>query len=271
MTHSVETDTGRPAAEPILLRRQDGAVLHLTLNRPRAGNALSSALIAALQSEFDRLMDDRSVHVVVLEAAGRLFCTGHDLKEVQGSNDPEFLRSLGRRCSAMMMRIAELPQPVIAKVAGVATAAGCQLAAACDVVMAARSAQFATPGVNIGLWCLTPMVALSRAIAPKHAMQMLLSGKLFDAEQAFRFGLVSEVVEDGQLDDATDRLAGEIAAKSSFTMALGKQAFYRQIELSTAQAYDFACELLPRNIAHPDAKEGIQAFIDKRPAKWKGR
>ena len=259
------------ADTPILLRRQQGAVLSLTLNRPRAGNALSSALIEALQNEFDRLMDDRSVHAVVIDAAGKLFCTGHDLKEVQDANDPQFLRALGQRCSVMMQAIAALPQPVIAKVRGIATAAGCQLAAACDLVVAGRSAQFATPGVNIGLWCLTPMVALSRTIAPKHAMQMLLSGKLFGAEEAFRFGLVSQIVEDGQLDEAVATLAGEIAAKSSFTMALGKQAFYGQLELTIAQAYDYACELLPANMAHPDAKEGIQAFIDKRPARWKGR
>lgn len=252
-------------------RSQTGAVLTLTLNRPTAGNALSGELIAALQDEFDRLMEDRSAHVVVLDAVGKLFCTGHDLKEFQSHNDPEFGRALGLRCSAMMQTIARMPQPVIAKVRGVATAAGCQLAAACDLVVAGRSAQFATPGVNIGLWCLTPMVALSRTIAPKHAMQMLLTGKLHSAEEAFRFGLVSQIAEDDGLDAAVENLAGEIASKSSFTLALGKQAFWKQLEMSTAQAYDYVCEQFPRNMAHPDAKEGISAFIEKRKPAWKGR
>ena len=228
MTASGKSDRG---SEPILLRRQQGAVLYLTLNRPRAGNALSSALIGALQDQFDALKDDKSVHVVVLAGTGKL-CTGHDLKEVQAANDPEFLRAFGRSAAAVMMQaIAALPQPVIAKVRGrghrrrLPIGRGLRSGGG----RGGRSAQFATPGVNIGLWCLTPMVALSRAIVPKHAMQMLLSGKLFDAEQAFRFGLISQIVDDEKLNSSVDELAGEIASKSSFTMALGKQGFYRQI------------------------------------------
>ncbi|MCL4744495.1 MAG: enoyl-CoA hydratase [Burkholderiaceae bacterium] len=260
------------ASDPILLRSQLGSVLTLTLNRPDAGNSLSNAMIAALASALDAAADDDSVHVVVLAAApGKVFCAGHDLKEFQANNSPSFSKAVTVKCSRMMQAIVALPKPVIAKVAGVATAAGAQLVAACDLAIAADTARFATPGVNIGLWCLTPMVAISRSIAPKHAMQMLLTGRLIDAQTALRFGLINEAVPPDQLDATVDALAAEIASKSSFTVALGKQAFYRQLGLDLASAYDYASEVAVRNMLAEDAAEGITAFTQKRPPVWKGR
>ncbi len=266
---SVAPATNRP--NPILLCSQHDAVLTLTLNRPDAGNSLSTAMIAALQSALDDAAADDSVHVVVIAAAGKVFCAGHDLKEFQANRSPTFSRAVATKCSRMMQMIVALPKPVIAKVAGVATAAGAQLVAACDLAIAADTARFATPGVNIGLWCLTPMVAISRTIAPKHAMQMLLTGRLIDAATAVRFGLINDAVPPERLDATVDALAAEIAGKSSFTVALGKQAFYRQLGLDLASAYDYASEVVVRNMLAEDATEGIAAFTQKRPPVWKGR
>jgi enoyl-CoA hydratase/carnithine racemase len=261
-----------PAANPILLRRLDGGVLTLTLNRPRAGNALSLDMIAALQDALDASADDDAVHAIVLEGIGdRVFCAGHDLREVRSRNSPAFSKAMATRCSRMMQSIVAHPRPVIAKVRGVATAAGLQLVATADLAFAARSARFATPGVNIGLWCLTPMVALSRAVAPKHAMQMLLSGELYDAEHAMRIGLVNEVVDDDALDARVAGFAAAIAAKSPFTVALGKQGFHRQLGMTLPDAYEYAGELVVRNMLAEDAAEGIGAFVDKRAPVWKGR
>ncbi len=258
--------------DPILLRSRQGSVLTLTLNRPDAGNSLSTSMIAALQSALDDAAADDAVHVVVVAAAaGKVFCAGHDLKEFLANNSPSFSKAVATSCSRMMQTIVAMPKPVIAKVAGVATAAGAQLVAACDLAIAADSARFATPGVNIGLWCLTPMVAISRAIAPKHAMQMLLTGRLIDAETAVRFGLINEAVPSDRLDATVDALAAEIAGKSPFTVALGKQAFYRQLGLDLASAYDYASEVVVRNMLAEDAAEGIAAFTQKRAPVWKGR
>jgi len=260
------------ADTPILLQSRQGAVLTLTLNRADAGNALSTAMIAALQSALDEAAADARVHVVVVAAAGgKVFCAGHDLKEFQANNSPQFSKTVATQCSRMMQTIVALPKPVIAKVAGVATAAGAQLVAACDLAIAADSARFATPGVNIGLWCLTPMVAISRTIAPKHALQMLLTGRLIDAGTAVRFGLINDAVPLDRLDATVDALAAEIASKSSFTVALGKQAFYRQLGLDLASAYDYASEVVVRNMLAEDAAEGIAAFTQKRAPVWKGR
>ncbi len=258
--------------EDILLRSQKGRVLTLTLNRPSAGNSLSVAMIAALQDALDDAAEDDQVHVVVLAAApGKVFCAGHDLKEFLSNNNPAFNKKVTGKCSRMMQSIVNLPKPVIAKVKGVATAAGSQLVAACDLAVAADTARFATPGVNIGLWCLTPMVAISRAVAPKHAMQMLLTGRLIDAQTAVRFGLINEAVPEGELDAAVDALAAEVASKSPFTLAIGKQAFYRQLGLDLATAYEYTSEVAVRNMLAEDAAEGISAFIEKRPPVWKGR
>ena len=260
------------ATDSILLRATRGPVLTLTLNRPDAGNSLSTAMIAALQAALDDAIADDRVHVVVIDAAGgKIFCAGHDLKEFQSNPDPSFPKKVGAQCSRMMQTIVACPKPVIAKVRGIATAAGAQLVAACDLAVAADTARFATPGVNIGLWCLTPMVAISRTIAPKHALQMLLTGKLHDAQTALRFGLINDAVPAESLDAAVAELADGIASKSPFTVGLGKQAFYRQLGMDLASAYDYTSEVVVRNMLAEDAKEGIAAFTEKRAPVWKGR
>ncbi len=272
MSTTVPSAGAHDAGEAILVRTRDQAVLTLRLNRPKAGNSLSLPMIAALQSALDEAAADDGIHVVVLEGTGgRVFCAGHDLGEVLESNSPAFSKEMASRCSRMMQTIVNNPKPVIAKVRGVATAAGAQLVASCDLAFSAASARFATPGVNIGLWCLTPMVALSRAVARKHAMQMLLTGRLFDAQHAFRIGLVNEVVPDEDLDRTVAEVAHEIAGKSPFTVALGKQSFYRQLDLGLGDAYEYASELVVRNMLAEDAVEGISAFIEKRKPVWKGR
>lgn len=270
-----ETSTTKDAGSAtlsILETSIEDHVLTLNLNRPDAGNALSLEMIAALQAALDESADDESVRVIVIEGAGdRVFCAGHDLREVMEKNSPAFSKELAVRCSRMMQAIVEHPRPVIAKVRGVATAAGLQLVASADLAYAARGARFATPGVNIGLWCLTPMVALGRAVSRKHAMQMLLSGRLFDAEHAFRIGLVNEIVDDDALDEVVAAAAAEIAGKSPFTVALGKQGFHRQLGMDLGDAYEYAGELVVRNMLAEDAAEGIGAFIEKRKPVWRGR
>lgn len=256
----------------LLLRSRRAAVLTLTLNRPKSGNSLSRDMIAALQRALDEAAAEDDVHVIVIAGAGsRIFCAGHDLNEFRHNQAGQFAKTVATECSRMMQTIASIGKPVIAKVAGVATAAGAQLVAACDLAIAADTARFATPGVNIGLWCLTPMVALSRVIAHKHAMQMLLTGKLIDATTAVRFGLINEAVPIEHLDSTVDALADEIAEKSPFTVALGKHAFYRQLGLDLAAAYDYTSEVVVRNMLAEDAAEGISAFVEKRKPVWKGR
>ena len=271
MNQTSAADAG-PGADPVLKRSFEGHVLTLTLNRPDAGNSLSLEMIAALQAALDESADDERVRVIVIEGMGdRVFCAGHDLREVLSKNSPAFSKEMASRCSRMMQSIVAHPRPVIAKVRGVATAAGLQIVASADLAYAARSARFATPGVNIGLWCLTPMVALGRAVSRKHAMQMLLSGRLFDAEHAFRIGLVNEIADDERLDEAVAAAAAEIADKSPFTVALGKQGFYRQLDMSLPDAYEYAGELVVRNMLAEDAAEGIGAFVEKRKPVWRGR
>ncbi len=250
----------------------DGGVAHLTINRPTSGNSLSLSTIRAITHQLAELEHHTDVAVIVLSGAGnRIFCSGHDLKEILEHDDPQFYKDLSVECSAMMQAIQQAPQIVIAAVDGVATAAGCQLVATADLAIATTRSRFATPGVNIGLWCLTPMVAISRTIAPKHAMQMLATGQLFDADFALRIGLINEAVEPEQLAARVQELASTIASKSTFTLALGKRAFYRQLPMSTAEAYDYTGEVIVRNSLHPDAKEGIQAFLEKRAPQWQGR
>lgn len=257
-----------PANEPVLLRRDDGPVAILTLNRPRAMNALSGELIDALQAEFDRLADDRAIRCVVIEATGRAFSTGHDLREVAASYDYATNHDLLTRCSAMMMSIRRLPQPVIAKVHALATAAGCQLVATADLAVAGASARFATPGVHIGLFCSTPMVALTRNVGRKAAMDMLLTGDLVSAERAREIGLVNRVVPDAELAAETRALAARIAGHSPRTLAIGKEAFHRQAEMDLPAAYAYAAQVMVRNMMIPDAEEGIDAFLEKRPPVW---
>lgn len=258
--------------EPILLRDDDDGVTRLTLNRPQARNSLSAAMLKALLGAFEDLRSDPAVRVVVLAGAGPAFCAGHDLKELRAAGyDGGYTETLFADCAALMQAIVHLPKPVIAQVHGVATAAGCQLVASCDLAVAAEDARFATPGVNIGLFCSTPMVALSRNVAPKHAMQMLLTGDLIDAATALRIGLINETVPPTQLADRTFALARQLAGKSSLTLAIGKEAFYRQAELPLADAYAYTREVMVKNLEAQDAQEGIGAFLDKRPPVWCGK
>jgi enoyl-CoA hydratase/carnithine racemase len=253
---------------PVLLQALDAGVLRLTLNRPAARNALSMALMAAVIEALGRAANDRDCRVVVIAGAGPAFCAGHDLRELRTDNRKEVFERTFALCSELMLKIVRLPKPVIAEVHGTATAAGCQLVATCDLAVAADAARFATPGVNIGLFCSTPMVALSRAVGRKAAMEMLLTGELIDAAKAQALGLVNRVVPRAELREATDALARQIAAKSAFIVAIGKEAFYRQAELDLAEAYRYAAEVMTRNMLAQDAAEGIDAFLEKRPPVW---
>ena len=267
---TTHAQTPAPAIHaPYVLRTTEGCVARLTLNRPLARNALSQPMIAALQAELDAIACDTAVHVVVMAGAGPAFCAGHDLKEMRAAGYGEdYARTLFAACAQLMQCIVALPQPVIARVHGVATAAGAQLVASCDLAMAADNARFATPGVNIGLFCSTPMVALSRNLSHKHALQMLLTGDLMDAATALRFGLINAAVPEADLDAAVAALAEQLASKSRHTLALGKAAYYRQAGLPLAQAYHYAQEVMVANLQTRDAQEGIDAFINKRTPHW---
>jgi len=254
----------------ILLRHDSDHIATLTLNRPAARNALSMGLMEALDAALVAIAEDSSVRVVILAANGPTFCAGHDLREIRATPTRAAYEAVFALCSRLMQRIVRLPKPVIARVHGVATAAGCQLVASADLAVAADTARFATPGVNIGLFCSTPMVALTRAVGRKAAMEMLLTGDLVPADRARELGLVNRVVSETELHDATWALAAGIAAKSPLTVAIGKEAFYRQAELDLAGAYDYASEVMTRNMLANDAAEGIDAFLGKRPPHWSG-
>jgi len=257
-----------PIEHPVLLRHDEGGVAWLTLNRPAARNALSAALMAALDHALASIAADPGVRVVVIGATGPAFCAGHDLRELRANPGRAFMEALFAQCSALMTRIVRLPKPVIARVHGIATAAGCQLVASCDLAVAASDARFATPGVNIGLFCSTPMVALSRNVGRKQAMEMLLTGDLIDAARAREIGLVNRVVPAAELDAATSALAAQIAGKSALTLAIGKEAFYRQADMDLDAAYRYAAEAMTRNMMARDAAEGIDAFLEKRAPAW---
>jgi enoyl-CoA hydratase/carnithine racemase len=256
--------------EKPLLRRDADGVAWLTLNRPSARNALSLGLMEALVAELDAIASDAAVKVVVIGGAGPAFCAGHDLRELRSQPQRPFYEATFRLCSKLMTRIVRLPKPVIARVHGVATAAGCQLVATCDLAVAADTARFATPGVNIGLFCSTPMVALSRAVGRKAAMEMLLTGDLIPAPRAQELGLVNRVVPEAELDSTAAALAAQIVAKSPLTLAIGKEAFYRQAEMGLDDAYAYASEVMTRNMLARDAAEGIDAFLGKREPQWTG-
>jgi len=260
--------TATDAATLLLREMQPGGVAVLTLNRPEAYNALSSGLMRALLAALDELAADTTVRVVVLEGAGRGFSAGHDLREVRGLQSDDERRALLALCCKLMLAVVRHPKPVIAKVHGAASAAGCQLVASCDLAIAASDARFATPGVNIGLFCSTPMVAVSRNVAPKHAMEMLLTGDMVDAETAARIGLINRHVPAAELDAAVLDTAAKIAAKSSHVLKLGKEAFYRQLEMTLDEAYAYASEVMLRNLQARDAQEGIGAFVEKRAPAW---
>ncbi|MGF1639747.1 MAG: enoyl-CoA hydratase [Rhodospirillales bacterium] len=257
---------------PVLLRNDADGIATLTLNRPDKFNALSVALLTALQRELDAIADDRSVRVVVLAGNGRAFCAGHDLKEMRDNPGRQAIEALFAQCSRVMLALTRLPQPVIARVHAVATAAGCQLVATCDLAVAAEEARFAVSGVNLGLFCSTPMVALTRNLPRKQAMEMLLTGDFIDAPTALHYGLVNRVVPGDRLDAAVADLAARIGAKSPAAISFGKQLFYKQLEEGMEAAYQFAGETMTCNMMTDDAQQGIDAFIAKRPPPaWTGR
>jgi enoyl-CoA hydratase/carnithine racemase len=262
----------REAAEqPILLRAQADGVATLTLNRPKQYNALSEALLDVLLAALDEIARDESLRVVVLAGAGPAFCAGHDLKEMRSRPDQDYYRALFAKCGSMMQALTRLPQPVIARVHGIATAAGCQLVAACDLAVASTAARFATSGINVGLFCSTPAVALTRNVNRKQSFEMLMTGEFVSAAEAVARGLVNQAVEPGSLDDAVRTLAGKIIAKSPVAVRTGKTMFYKQIELGLAAAYDYAGEVMACNMMAEDVAEGIDAFAAKRPPHWSGR
>ena len=265
-----------PVATPVLLREDRDQVAILTLNRPQARNSLSEGLIAALTEQLAAIATDTSVRVVVIAANGPAFSAGHDMKEMtarraDADRGRAYFKMLMEACATMMQAIVRLPKPVIACVQGTASAAGCQLVASCDLAVASSAAQFATPGVNIGLFCSTPMVALSRNVARKHAMEMLLTGDMASADEAMRMGLVNRVVAPGTERDEALKLARQIASKSALTLKVGKEAFYRQLEMGLSDAYRYTAEVMVENMLARDAEEGIGAFIEKRPPRWEDR
>ena len=264
------------ADTPVLLRERDGDVAILVLNRPEARNSLSEALLIALSDSLSELATDKTVRAVVLAANGPAFCAGHDLKELtsrrsDGDGGRAYFHKVMTLCSAVMQQIVNLPLPMIAAVQGVATAAGCQLVAMCDLAIASTDATFATPGVDIGLFCSTPMVALSRNVARKHAMEMLLTGDAVSAENAYRIGLINRVVKPGKEREEALTFAHKIAGKSSHIVKIGKEGFYRQAEMSLSDAYRYVSEVMVENLMARDAEEGLNAFIDKREPKWEDR
>lgn len=259
---------------PILLRETVGPIAVLTLNRPTARNSLSAAMIASLHAGLNEIRDDKTVRGVVIAASGPAFSAGHDMKELTARRaDPDrgraFFAEMMTACSAMMQAIVHLPKPVVASVQGIATAAGCQLVASCDLAIASEAAHFATPGVDIGLFCSTPMVALSRNVPRKQAMEMLLTGEPIPAARAREIGLVNRVVAAGNERHAAIALAEQVALKSAYTVKLGKEAFYRQAEMNLADAYRYAAEVMTENMMARDAEEGIDAFIEKRTPTWR--
>lgn len=248
-------------------------ICRLTLNTPKNRNALSLEMMGQLTSALSECESDDSVRVIILQSTGSVFCAGHDLKELtaarsQKDSGQQFYKKVMNQCSSLMQQIVNHPKPIIAKISGVATAAGCQLVASCDLAIAGSSAKFATPGVLIGLFCSTPMVALSRNVSRKHAMEMLLTGDMIDAEQAEKIGLVNKVSSDDELDLTTNRMAEKIASKSQMTLKIGKKAFYQQIEMPLDKAYQYAANVMVENMLKRDAQEGINAFIEKRKPEW---
>jgi len=262
-----------PHSEPLVLEARDGAVLRLTLNRAGARNALSAALMGALQDALDSAARDKSVRVVVIAADGPVFSSGHDLKEMtahrkDADKGKAAFAALFAQCSKLMQTIVRMPAPVIAQVQGIATAAGCQLVASCDLAVASSAARFATPGVNIGLFCSTPMVALSRNVGRKQAMEMLLTGEMISAERAREIGLINRVVAPEALAAETMSLAQLVASKPRATVKIGKEAFYRQLEMGLSEAYDYASRVMTENMLAAEAAEGIGAFVEKREPEW---
>jgi enoyl-CoA hydratase/carnithine racemase len=263
-------DAAVPVKDPeaLLLREDRGGIATLTLNRPEQFNALSRGLLDALVAEIGKIHHDESIGVVIIAGAGKAFCAGHDLKELRAITDPVLAHPVFALCSEVMLKLMRLPQPVIARVHGIATAAGCQLVGACDLAVASSEARFATSGINVGLFCSTPGVALGRNVPRKKAMEMLLTGDYIDAQTALTQGLLNEVAAPGGLDEAVRTLAAKLLAKPRGAIADGKRAFYEQIEESTEAAYSLAADEMTRNLLAPDTREGIDAFLEKRRPRW---
>ena len=266
MSLAVEADV-----ETFVPREDRDGVAWLTLNRPSAYNALSTEMIEAMQNRLDAIAVDRSVKVVVLRGAGKGFCAGHDMKQMRANRSEPYYKAVFASCSKMMMSLMELPQPVIGCVHGIATAAGLQLLSSCDLAIADETARFGTPGVNIGLFCSTPMVAVSRKVQRKKMMEMLLTGEMLDAEGALEQGLINRAVPADQLESAVAELAAKIVSKSPAVVKIGKQAFYKQLEMPMADAYAFTSEVMTRNMMIDDATEGMSAFAEKRAPVWRGQ
>ncbi|MDD9903303.1 MAG: enoyl-CoA hydratase [Rhodospirillaceae bacterium] len=256
---------------PILLREDADGVAYLTFNRPRARNALSLEMLGEMNDALDAIKDDKSIRAVVIAGNGPAFCAGHDIRQLRANAERTYYEETMAACAQMMLGVMRLPQPVIARVQGIATAAGCQLVATCDLAVAAEDAQFATPGVHIGLFCSTPMVALSRNVGRKEAMEMLVLGDPVTAARAKEMGLVNAVVPEAELDAKIAEMTGKITSKSSLTIAIGKEAFYRQLENGVEDAYAYASEVMVQNMMAEDAEEGMGAFIEKREPVWRGR
>lgn len=260
--------------EPLVIREKNNdssGVVTLILNRPKQFNALSVELLSAIQTELDSIAQDSNIQIVIIAASGKAFCAGHNLKEMRENTDEAFHRALFQQCSRMMLTINDMPQVVIAKVQGIATAAGCQLVAACDLAVASDNAKFATSGINVGLFCSTPAVAISRNLSRKQAFEMLITGEFIDAHTALQYGLINRVVPVDQLDQALQSLINAITAKSSVAVRTGKNMFYKQLDMPLADAYEYASEVMTCNMMAEDVSEGIDAFIEKRHAVWKGR
>lgn len=256
--------------EALVIRNDRGAVCDLIINRPKSYNSLSIDCMQALTEEFKSISSDSDIKVVILSGAGKGFCAGHDLKEMRSNPDKDFYEKTFQTCSRMLLTIINCPRPVIAKVHGVATAAGCQLVATCDLAVADENARFATPGVNIGLFCSTPMVAVSRSVASKHALEMLLTGGFVSARRAYEIGLVNKVVPSQELDQSAFQLAEKIAEKSPLTLEIGKRAYYEQIDHDLRSAYKYCSRVMVENMMARDAEEGIDAFLEKREPVWRG-
>lgn len=257
-------------SEPLVIRENLGSVVTLTLNSPKQFNALSVDMLSAMQTELDSIAHDSSIRVVVIAANGKAFCAGHNLKEMRANPEKAFQRALFEQCSQMMLTINRMPQVVIAKVEGIATAAGCQLVAACDLAVASDNAKFATSGISVGLFCSTPAVAVSRNLSRKQAFEMLITGEFIDAHTALHQGLINRVASAEQLDTTLQSLIDSIIAKSSVALTTGKTMFYNQLDMTLAEAYEYASEVMSCNMMADDVSEGIDAFIEKRPAVWTG-
>lgn len=263
------TQNTNGAEAPYVLHEREGGVVRLTLNRGEKFNPLSEQMLTALQTELDQIARDNSVRVVILAASGKAFCAGHDLKQMRASPSAAYYKKLFDQCSKMMLTIQQMPQPVIARVQGIAAAAGCQLVAMCDLAVASSEAKFAVSGINYGLFCSTPSVGLSRNLGRKQAMEMLLTGEFIDAQSALERGLINRVVSADDLDKAIASLAESILAKPAVSIAMGKQLFYRQLEMGISAAYQLAGETMACNMMDEAALEGVQAFIEKRTPDWK--